>query len=99
MKVWKNTSTLDGYDKGLIFTEEKDQAEISLLGSKPIDLDEFPNRIGIFRAGIGKDNVPEKEAVNKDIVVRYPSQETINIIYDETAVFTSVLFSACCTVM
>jgi hypothetical protein len=38
MKVWKNTSTLDGYDEGLIFTEHKDQADIALLGSKPITL-------------------------------------------------------------
>ena len=31
MKVWKNTSTLDGYDEGLIFTEHKDQADCGLL--------------------------------------------------------------------
>ena len=59
MKVWKNTSTLDGYDEGLIFTEHKDQADIALLGSKPITLYQFPNLKGIFRAGIGKDKVPE----------------------------------------
>lgn len=88
MKIWKNTSTLDGYDEGLKFTEEKDQAEIALLGSKAINLDEFPSLKGIFRAGIGKDNVPEKEARGKGILVRYPSQETMDIIYEETAVFT-----------
>ena len=91
MKVWKNTSTLDGYDKGLIFIRDKDQADIALLGSKPIDLVEFPNLKGIFRAGVGKDNVPELEAAEKSILVRYPSQETINIIYDETAGFTCSL--------
>ena len=91
MKVWKNTSTLDGYDEGLIFTEHKDQADIALLGSKPITLYQFPNLKGIFRAGIGKDNVPEKEAKKKGILVRYPLQETIDIIYNETAVFTCSL--------
>ena len=91
MLVWKNTSTLDGYDDGLVFTEDKIQAEIALLGSKPLVLDEFPNLKGIFRAGIGKDNVPEKEAAERGILVRYPSQATINIIYDETAVFTCSL--------
>ena len=38
MKVWKNTSTLDGYDEGLIFTGHEDQADIALLGSKPITI-------------------------------------------------------------
>ena len=67
MLIWKNTSTLDGYDKGLVFTEHKEQAEIALLGSKTIDLDEFPYLKGIFRAGIGKDNVPEEEATKKKL--------------------------------
>jgi phosphoglycerate dehydrogenase-like enzyme len=91
MKIWKNTSTLNDYDKGLVFTEKKDLAEIALLGSKPININEFPNLKGIFRAGIGKDNVPEKEAKIKGVVVRYPSRDTINIIFDETAAFTCSL--------
>ena len=91
MKVWKNTFTLDGYDKGLIFTEEKELADIALLGSKPIVLKEFPNLKGIFRAGIGKDNVPEEEAKKSGILVRYPSEETIKIIFEETAIFTCSL--------
>ena len=91
MKVWKNTSTLDGYDNGLIFTEDKEQADVTLIGSKPINLDEFSNLKGIFRAGIGKDNVPEGKAVKKGILVRYPSHETIDIIYNETAAFTCSL--------
>ncbi len=46
---------------------------------------------GIFRAGIGKDNVPEEEASEKGILVRYPSEETIKIIFDETATYTCSL--------
>tara|TARA_B100000029_G_scaffold509260_1_gene598026 strand:+ start:2471 stop:3283 length:813 start_codon:yes stop_codon:yes gene_type:complete len=91
MKIWKNTLTLDGYDEGLIFTEEKKIADIAFIGSKPIDLINFPNLKGIFRAGIGKDNVPEKEAEKRGIIVRYPSDETIKIIFDETATFTCSL--------
>jgi len=91
MYLWKNTSTLDGYDDGLVFTEDKIQAEIALLGSKPIVLDDFPNLKGIFRAGIGKDNVPEKEAIENGILVKYPSSETIDIIYNETATYTCSL--------
>ena len=88
MKVWKNTNTLDGYDNGILFTSNKIDAEILLLGSKSIDLDEFPNIKGIFRAGIGNENVPETKAREKNIIVNYPSQETIDIIYDETSAYT-----------
>ena len=88
MKIWKNTSTLDGFDDGIIFTESNSKADIALIGSKPIEINDFPNIKGIFRAGIGRDNVPEKEAKEKNIVVRYPSKETIDIIFEETACFT-----------
>ena len=91
MLIWKNTATLDGYDKGLQFTPSKNNADIALLGSKSIDLTEFPNLKGIFRAGIGRNNVPEKEAKEKNIIVRYPSKKTINIIFEETACFTCSL--------
>ena len=91
MLIWKNTATLDGFDDGLNFTQSKIEAEIALMGSKPIDIVEFPNLKGIFRAGIGKDNVPEKAAEKKGIVVRYPSDKTINIIFNETASFTCSL--------
>jgi len=91
MFVWKNTNTLDGFDEGLRFTESKKEASVALLGSKPIELDDFPNIKGIFRAGIGRDNVPEKLAKERGIIVRYPSEETINVIFDETASFTCSL--------
>ena len=41
MKIWKNTFTLDGFDDGLIFTESKTDADIALIGGKPIDLDQL----------------------------------------------------------
>ena len=91
MKIWKNTLTLDGYDDGLDFTKSKNEANIALLGSKPIIIEEFPNLKGIFRAGIGKDNVPEREARKRKILIRYPSEQTVNIIFDETANFTCSL--------
>ena len=62
MKIWKNTATLDDHDDGLDFTQLRDIAKIALLGNKPIVIDEFPNLKGIFRAGIGRDNIPEEEA-------------------------------------
>ena len=88
MKIWRNTSTLNGFDKGLKFTESKKEASLALIGSKKIDLNSFPKLKGIFRAGIGRDNVPEKEARIKGIAISYPSKKTQNIIYEETANFT-----------
>ena len=91
MKIWKNTNTLNGYDVGLNFTNDKCLADIAILGSKPFKLLEFPKLKGIFRVGIGKENIPEKMASDKNILVRFPSQETIEIIYNETASFTCSL--------
>ena len=91
MKIWKNTSTLDGFDHGLEFTEIMTDADIVLMGSKFIEINQFPNLKGIFRAGVGRDNVPEEDAKKKGIIVRFPSDQTINIIFDETASFTCSL--------
>jgi len=91
MLIWKNTTTLNGFDEGFHFTESKKDADIALLGSKPINLNEFPKLKAIFRAGIGRDNVPEKEAKKRKVIVRYPSKETIDIIFEETASFTCSL--------
>ena len=83
MKIWKNTSTLEGIDDGLNFTENKQNADIALIGSKPLNIDGMPNLKGIFRAGISRDNVPEKEAREKGILIKFPSKETIDIIFNE----------------
>ena len=91
MKIWKNTSTLAGFEKGLNFTESKKDADIVLMGSKYIKINQFPNLKGIFRAGVGRDNVPEEEAQENGIIVRFPSQKTIDIIFEETSSFTCSL--------
>ena len=88
MKIWKNTTLLDSYYNDYDYTDNKNDAKIILLGSQSIKLSEFKLLKAIFRVGIGKDNIPEKEAVNKGIIVRFPSSETINIIYEETADYT-----------
>jgi phosphoglycerate dehydrogenase-like enzyme len=91
MKIWKNTSTLDGFDNNLNFTELASEAEIALLGGKSINLNSLPNLKGIFRAGVGADNIPIIEAKEKGVIVRFPSKRTMNIIYEETASFTCSL--------
>lgn len=91
MKIWTNTKTLDGFINEFEITENKADADIALIGSKPIILDEFPKLKGIFRAGIGRDNVPIEEAVEKGVRVKFPAQKTIDKIYEETANFTCYL--------
>jgi len=91
MKIWKNTNTLDGYDDNLVFTQDTSKAQIALLGSKPIEIENFKNLKGIFRAGIGRDNVPEEQAKRRGIKVKFPSVDTVNIIYNETAAFACSL--------
>ncbi|MCP5046698.1 MAG: hydroxyacid dehydrogenase [bacterium] len=91
IKIWKNTKTLDGLMDDLTITLSMEEADIALLGSKPITLGEFPNLKGIFRAGVGRDNVPIEEAREKGIAVAFPSEETIEFIYEETANFTCFL--------
>lgn len=91
MKIWKNTPTLDGLIDDWPVTTSKEEATVALLGSKPIILSEFPHLKGIFRAGVGKDNVPEEEAKKRGIKIGFPSRKTVEFIYEETANFTCYL--------
>jgi phosphoglycerate dehydrogenase-like enzyme len=93
MKIYKNTNTIDDYlnlDR-YIFTQNKSEADLMIVGGKAIELDEFPNLKGIFKTGVGIDNLPFKEAENRGIAIQLPSQETRDIIYHETASFTLYL--------
>ncbi|MBL51942.1 MAG: hydroxyacid dehydrogenase [Candidatus Marinimicrobia bacterium] len=87
-KIWKNTSALDDYSDGLNFTNDKQKADIILLGSRSIDISQFPNLKGIFRAGVGKDNVPFQECNNRKIYIEFPSEKTTNILFEETSNYT-----------
>ena len=78
LKIWKNTSTLDDFDDRLNFTESKEDADIVLMGSKSIDINQFPKLKGIFRAGIGRDNVPEKEARKRDLKIKLECEKNAN---------------------
>ncbi|MBC8442654.1 MAG: hydroxyacid dehydrogenase [Proteobacteria bacterium] len=85
MNIWSNTKTLDEFIDTI---DNKEDADIILLGSKSVDLDEFPNARGIFRVGVGEDNVPFEEARKRNIRVEFPSEYTTSFIYEETANFT-----------
>ena len=88
MLLWKNTKTLDELIDDIPQTDSKEKAKIALIGSKPMQLNEFPNLKGIFRVGVSTTNVPINEAKKRNIAISFPSKKTKNYIYEETAVFT-----------
>ena len=96
MLLWKNTKTLDGLIDDLEITNNKNEADVALLGSKVLHLNEFPNLKGIFRAGVSKNNVPVEEAKIRGIKVRFPSEKTVDYINEETANFACQLIFKMC---
>jgi len=86
MKVWTNTKSLDDYINFL--PTSKEEAELAVVGSKSINLSEFPNLKGIFRVGVGSDNISFLDAKERNIKIGFPSGKTALFIYEETANFT-----------
>lgn len=91
MKFWKNTATLDHLIPELLETVPSDDAEIAVIGSKPIDLKSMPLLKGIFKCGVGTDNVPFQEAKQQGIAIGLPSDQTRRYIFEETANFAVYL--------
>jgi len=87
MLIYKATGTLDGYLPSLDYTDDKGVAEVMLVGGKPIILSEFPKLRGIFKTGVGTDNLPFAEAAECGIEIALPSAATCDVIYEETAAF------------
>jgi phosphoglycerate dehydrogenase-like enzyme len=87
MKFWKNTATLDDLVPELLETAPDAEAELAVIGSRPIDLDALPSLKGIFKCGVGTDNVPFDEAEKRGIEVCMPSYQTRRYIFEETANF------------
>lgn len=87
MKLWKNTATLDEFIPELGSTVNAEEAELAVIGSKPIPVKDMPNLKGIFKCGVGTDNVPFEEAESMGIEICLPSEGTQSIIFEETANF------------
>ncbi|GHC06804.1 NAD(P)-dependent oxidoreductase [Cerasicoccus arenae] len=85
MKIWKNTATLDSYTQVTADTVEPELAEIAVLGSRPFDHRAMPNLKGVFKCGVGLDNLPIEELKERNIALGLPSNETRRYIYEETA--------------
>ena len=89
MKMWTNTKTLEGFVDDLLFTESPSEADIAVLGSKSIKIKDFPNLKGIFRVGVGSDNIPFEEAKQRNIKVAFPKQKTIEYIFEDKRMGTA----------
>ena len=87
LKIFNATQTLKGFNQDLEYTTDKSEANLMIVGGKAINLDEFPKLKGIFKTGVGIDNLPFKEAEKRGVVIQLPSEETKEIIYHETASF------------
>ena len=87
MKYWKNTATLDAFVPELAEVFEPAEAELAVIGSKPIKLTDFPKLKGLFKCGVGRDNVPFSDCEDRGVAVCLPSEETRNIVFEETANF------------
>lgn len=87
MRIWKNTKTLDDHLDDRFAVVDAAEAEIAVVGGKPIDLGDFPKLRGIFKCGIGKDNLPFSQASERDVKIRIASPETAEIVFAETANF------------
>ena len=87
MKIWKNTKTIDEFIPDLSITSNKHEADVALLGGKKISLDDFSSLKGIFKCGVGTDNVPFGEAEKRNIKIGLPSEKTAEYIFEETACF------------
>jgi phosphoglycerate dehydrogenase-like enzyme len=88
MNIFRTTNTLDGYLPSLEYTEDRARAEVLLVGGKKFSLADFPRLRGIFKTGVGTDNLPFDEASRRGVRIALPSEATCTVIYEETASFT-----------
>lgn len=92
MKIWKNTPTLDAYVPALAKANAvPEEAELAIVGAKKFDIRAMTNLKAVFKCGIGSDNIDFDKCNERGIRVIFPSEQTTNIIYEETANFTVFL--------
>ena len=93
MNIFKLTNTIDKYldSAKYNFTNDKSKAHLILVGGQKFDLNDFPKLKGIFKTGVGTDNLSFDEALKRNIEIRLPSESTKDVIYEETASYTCFL--------
>jgi len=91
MKLWKTTRTLDGRLPRLERARSMAEADILLVGGQAIDLEAMPRLKGLFKCGVGADNVPFGACERRGVRVGLPGPRTSGIVYEETAAFATGL--------
>lgn len=91
MKVFSLTTELDQLLPEMEFTRKPDDAELVILGTSRLSLLDFPNARGVFRTGVGTDNIDQQALNERHVALGLPSDKTRTIIYDETAAFSTHL--------
>lgn len=85
--IYRLAPTLDPFIADLPATDDPAQARIVVLGAQPLDLSRFPRLRGIFRVGVGTENVPFAEAEARGIEVALPTPRNAELLHDEVAAF------------
>lgn len=91
MKVFSLTTELDHLLPEMEFTRKPADAELVILGTSRLSLQDFPNTRGVFRTGVGTDNIDQQALDERHIALGLPSAKTRTVIYDETAAFSTHL--------
>jgi|SaaInlStandDraft_1057018.scaffolds.fasta_scaffold01698_9 phosphoglycerate dehydrogenase-like enzyme len=86
MKVYSLTKTLDHLVD--FYSDDKENAEVLVVGGSKINLDEFPKLKYIFKCGVGVDNIPFDEIKERGVELVMPSDDTKEKIFDEVSSFT-----------
>jgi len=88
-RVWFGTRTISPYLSRTVEPSDPHSAEFAVLGVNEIKLEDFPELIGIFRCGVGTDNIPFEKCAERGVRVGLPGDESRNQIFHETAAFAS----------
>ena len=75
MLIYKATGTLDSCLPELEFTDNTSEAEIILVGGKRFAIEDFPRLVGIFKTGVGTDNLPFGKAQDRGVEIALPSHQ------------------------
>ena len=87
LPIWTNTATLDAHLPEFKLDATLEDAALAIIGSKPLPVDDMPALRGIFRCGVGTDNIPFEACAERGIEVCMPSDRTVGFIHEETANF------------
>ena len=93
VKTIRLTKTLDDYLPPSMRVKAED-AELLVIGGQSFVLSDFPSLRGVFKVGVGTDNIDFEALASANVEFRGPGPETSNAIYDETAAFTCHLVMA-----